>query len=186
MDTSDRSLSLELFWYTLAEWSRATFGPDSGGPTGALKHLAKEVAECQEKPDDIFEYADCCFLLFDSVRRAGFTYEQLMDAIWKKLAINKKRKWGPRVPGQPVERIREEKSALERAHELMLTSASNLPQLAFDYLHHFCLNNHGYGGNACLTSLAHYAELVEELPAKDPEYAADKDAVAWFCKSQIR
>lgn len=99
--------TLREFWDEQADWSRATFGPDSGGPTGALAHLAKEVKECQEKPDDIFEFADIMFLAFDSCRRAGFTYEQLLDAIWKKLEINKNRKWGPRVPGQPVEHIRE-------------------------------------------------------------------------------
>jgi hypothetical protein len=96
------------FWAAQAVWSEATFGPTSErGPEGALKHLAKEVAEIQANPTDLIEYADGLFLIIDATRRAGFSYDELMDAAFYKLAVNKRRKWGPRIPGEPVEHVRE-------------------------------------------------------------------------------
>jgi BMFP domain-containing protein YqiC len=97
---------LRRFWSDLSEWSQATFGHDCvRGPIGPLKHLALEVAECQESPFDVEEYADCVFLIFDACRRAGFTFDHLRDAIWKKLAKNKARQWGPPSETEPTMHI---------------------------------------------------------------------------------
>lgn len=97
------------FWPAQAEWSQATFGPDNErGPIGPLKHLAKEVAEVMADPSDIMEFTDCLFLLFDSTRRAGFTFEELRDAAWKKLEINKARKWQTPPKGdEAIEHVRD-------------------------------------------------------------------------------
>lgn len=97
------------FWPAQAEWSQNTFGPDNErGPIGPLKHLAKEVAEVMQDPTDLMEFVDCLFLIFDSTRRAGFTFEELRDAAWKKLEINKARKWQTPPKGdEAIEHVRD-------------------------------------------------------------------------------
>ena len=101
-------LSLSEFWDCLAEWSQATFGNDNvRGPSGPLKHLAKEVQEAIVKPDDLEEYADLLLLVFDSCRRAGFTFEDLRQASNVKLKVNRARIWGPpSASDEPIEHVR--------------------------------------------------------------------------------
>ena len=102
------AFDLGTFWHAHSEWSQKTFGKDSvRGPTGPLRHLAKEVQEVLAEPDKLEEYADLLFLVFDSCRRAGFTYSQLEQAVWDKLEVNKARSWQvPDSPDEPVEHIR--------------------------------------------------------------------------------
>jgi hypothetical protein len=101
-------LTLDQFWEELGEWSQATFGSDTvRGPQGPLKHLAKEIEEALKAPDDLEEYADLLFLVFDAARRAGFTYGQLREAVSTKLEKNKSRKWGKPSSDEPVEHIRD-------------------------------------------------------------------------------
>jgi Protein of unknown function (DUF550) len=104
---------MKTFWDRQAEWSQATFGSDSvRGPIGPLKHLAKEAVEAQEAPHDLKEYVDCQFLTFDAARRAGFTYQQLIDGLFQKLEENKQRTW-PDWRTQPaneaIEHVREDR-----------------------------------------------------------------------------
>ena len=49
-----------------AEWSQATFG--DVGPMGPLKHLSKEALEAAAEPEDLSEWADMQFLLWDAQR----------------------------------------------------------------------------------------------------------------------
>ncbi len=100
---------LGAFWKAHSQWSQATFGSDSErGPTGPLKHLAKEVNEALANPSDISEFADLVFLSFDAARRAGFTYDELVAAAWAKLEVNKARKWAPPTKGdEAVEHVRD-------------------------------------------------------------------------------
>lgn len=101
--------TLEDFWYELSVWSQKTFGSDKvRGSTGPLKHLAKEINEVLAKPDDLEEYADLLFLVFDATRRAGFTYKLLVEAARDKLEINKKRKWPTPTSDEPVEHVKEQ------------------------------------------------------------------------------
>jgi hypothetical protein len=74
-----------------AEWSQATFG--DVGPVGPLKHLSKEALEAAAEPDDLSEWADMQFLLWDAQRRAGITDEHITQAMIEKLAVNKQREW---------------------------------------------------------------------------------------------
>lgn len=74
-----------------AEWSDATFG--NVGPIGPLKHLSKEALEAAAAPQDLSEWADMQFLLWDAQRRAGITDEQINQAMIEKLAVNKARSW---------------------------------------------------------------------------------------------
>lgn len=82
-----------------AEWSQATFG--SVGPVGPLKHLSKEALEAAAEPNDLSEWADMQFLLWDAQRRAGITDEQITLAMIEKLAVNKARQWPEPKDGEP-------------------------------------------------------------------------------------
>lgn len=82
-----------------AEWSQSTFG--SVGPVGPLKHLSKEALEAAAEPDDLSEWADMQFLLWDGQRRAGITDEQITQAMLEKLAVNKARTWPEPKDGEP-------------------------------------------------------------------------------------
>ncbi|WP_394346561.1 DUF550 domain-containing protein [Klebsiella pneumoniae] len=89
-----------------AEWSQATFG--NVGPVGPLKHLAKEAMEAAVEPDDLSEWADMQFLLWDAQRRAGITDEQITQAMIEKLAVNKQREWPAPKDGEPRLHIKEQ------------------------------------------------------------------------------
>ncbi|HHT0093290.1 TPA: DUF550 domain-containing protein [Raoultella planticola] len=82
-----------------ADWSQATFG--NVGPVGPLKHLSKEALEAAAEPDDLSEWADMQFLLWDAQRRAGITDEQITLAMIEKLAVNKQREWPEPKDGEP-------------------------------------------------------------------------------------
>lgn len=89
-----------------AEWSQATFG--NVGPIGPLKHLSKEALESAAEPDDLSEWADMQFLLWDAQRRAGITDEQITQAMIDKLAVNKQRSWPEPKDGEPRLHIKEQ------------------------------------------------------------------------------
>lgn len=89
-----------------AEWSQATFG--NVGPVGPLKHLSKEALEAAAEPDDLSEWADMQFLLWDAQRRAGITDEQITQAMIEKLAVNKLREWPAPKDGEPRLHIKEQ------------------------------------------------------------------------------
>lgn len=98
---------IQDFWFELAEWSQKTFGPDfERGPKGPLKHLIKEANEALEKQTDLEEYADLLFLTFDATRRAGYSFDELLEMCWKKLEKNKKRIWPKPTIDEPVEHER--------------------------------------------------------------------------------
>lgn len=82
-----------------AEWSQATFG--GVGPVGPLKHLSKEALEAAEEPDDLSEWADMQFLLWDAQRRAGITDEEITAALEEKLKVNMARQWPEPKDGEP-------------------------------------------------------------------------------------
>lgn len=89
-----------------AEWSQATFG--NVGPIGPLKHLSKEALEAAAEPDDLSEWADMQFLLWDAQRRAGITDAQITQAMIDKLAVNKNREWPEPKDGEPRLHIKEQ------------------------------------------------------------------------------
>ena len=106
--------NMATFWDLQAEWSRATFGPDTKrGPEGPTKHLLKEVQEvldCLSEKDFTNarkELVDCQFLVFDAARRCGMSFLELVALCFEKLEINKKRKWGTASMTEAVEHVRE-------------------------------------------------------------------------------
>ncbi len=82
-----------------AEWSQATFG--DVGPVGPLKHLSKEALEAAEEPEDLSEWADMQFLLWDAQRRAGISDGEITAAMEKKLKVNMARQWPEPKDGEP-------------------------------------------------------------------------------------
>lgn len=104
-------------WYTQAEWSRRTFGSDNiRGPVGPLLHLRKEakeaaVAASYGKNNLLAELADCYLLLQDATRRAGYTFDELLEAAISKQQINMTQRTWPPIEtmknDEPVEHIKQ-------------------------------------------------------------------------------
>lgn len=82
-----------------AEWSQTTFG--DVGPVGPLKHLSKEAIEAADAPDDLSEWADMQFLLWDAQRRAGISDGEITAAMEEKLKVNMARQWPAPKDGEP-------------------------------------------------------------------------------------
>lgn len=100
LEETDSSLQLRnLIRQRHAEWSQATFG--DVGPVGPLKHLSKEALEAAEEPDDLSEWADMQFLLWDAQRRAGISDGEITAAMEEKLKVNMARQWPEPKDGEP-------------------------------------------------------------------------------------
>ena len=99
------SLERELIRHEHAKWSDSTFG--CVGPIGPLKHLSKEALEAAAEPDDLSEWADMQFLLWDAQRRAGISDAEITAAMEDKLKINMERQWPEPKDGEPRLHIKE-------------------------------------------------------------------------------
>ncbi|EIQ7169904.1 DUF550 domain-containing protein [Escherichia coli] len=99
------SLEREQIRHEHAKWSDSTFG--SVGPIGPLKHLSKEALEAAAEPDDLSEWADMQFLLWDAQRRAGISDAEITAAMEDKLKINMERQWPEPKDGEPRLHIKE-------------------------------------------------------------------------------
>ncbi|HHV1750874.1 TPA: dATP/dGTP pyrophosphohydrolase domain-containing protein [Escherichia coli] len=74
---------------------------------GPLKHLSKEALEAAAEPDDLSEWADMQFLLWDAQRRAGISDAEITAAMEDKLKINMERQWPEPKDGEPRLHIKE-------------------------------------------------------------------------------
>lgn len=99
------SLEREQIRHEHAKWSDSTFG--CVGPIGPLKHLSKEALEAAAEPDDLSEWADMQFLLWDVQRRAGISDAEITAAMEDKLKINMERQWPEPKDGEPRLHIKE-------------------------------------------------------------------------------
>ena len=99
------SLEREQIRHEHAKWSDSTFG--CVGPIGPLKHLSKEALEAAAEPDDLGEWADMQFLLWDAQRRAGISDAEITAAMENKLKINMERQWPEPKDGEPRLHIKE-------------------------------------------------------------------------------
>ncbi|EJI0960043.1 DUF550 domain-containing protein [Escherichia coli] len=99
------ALERELIRHEHAKWSDSTFG--CVGPIGPLKHLSKEALEAAAEPDDLSEWADMQFLLWDAQRRAGISDAEITAAMENKLKINMERQWPEPKDGEPRLHIKE-------------------------------------------------------------------------------
>lgn len=99
------SLEREQIRHEHAKWSDSTFG--CVGPIGPLKHLSKEALEAAAEPDDLSEWDDMQFLLWDAQRRAGISDAEITAAMENKLKINMERQWPEPKDGEPRLHIKE-------------------------------------------------------------------------------
>ncbi|EAR2457378.1 DUF550 domain-containing protein [Salmonella enterica subsp. enterica serovar Enteritidis] len=127
-----------------AEWSDATFG--DVGPVGPLKHLSKEALEAAAEPDDLSEWADMQFLLWDAQRRAGITDKQITLAMVDKLAVNKKREWPVPKDGEPRLHIKEQSAPV--VPEEITDESTEQRLMGRRWAHSFCA-----GWNACRAAM---------------------------------
>ncbi|WP_400250335.1 dATP/dGTP pyrophosphohydrolase domain-containing protein [Escherichia coli] len=74
---------------------------------GPLKHLSKEALEAAAEPDDLSEWVDMQFLLWDAQRRAGISDAEITAAMEDKLKINMERQWPEPKDGEPRLHIKE-------------------------------------------------------------------------------
>lgn len=103
-----------------AAWSHETFG--DVGPIGPLKHIAKEALEAAAAPDDLSEWADLQFLLWDAQRRAGISDGEITAAMEEKLKVNMARQWPEPKDGEPRQHI---KSAPQPVPDSVISAAVN-------------------------------------------------------------
>ncbi|EKS5462317.1 DUF550 domain-containing protein [Escherichia coli] len=112
-----------------ATWSQETFG--DVGPVGPLKHLAKEALEAAAAPDDLSEWADLQFLLWDAQRRAGISDGEITAAMEEKLKVNMARQWPEPKDGEPRQHIKPEQVVL-KDHQIR-ELVNNLRDVALEY-----------------------------------------------------
>lgn len=103
-----------------AEWSDKTFG--DVGPVGPLKHLSKEALEAAAEPDDLSEWADMQFLLWDAQRRAGISDGEITAAMEEKLKVNMARQWPEPKDGEPLQHL---KPAPQTVPDSVISAAVN-------------------------------------------------------------
>ena len=88
-------------------WSERTFG-HSVRTVGITRHIEKELAEIRAAPHDLTEWVDVVILALDGAWRAGYTPEQIVDAMAMKQVENFCRKWPASCrDDEPSEHIRE-------------------------------------------------------------------------------
>jgi hypothetical protein len=98
-------LNFEHYVQHHMDWSFRTFGPGRNDE-GLRKHIAKELKEIEADPTDLLEWIDIIILAIDGAWRAGYTAEQVADALAKKQLVNLNRQWPAKVEGQAIEHDR--------------------------------------------------------------------------------
>ena len=152
-----------------AEWSQATFG--NVGPVGPLKHLAKEAIEAAAEPDDLSEWADMQFLMWDAQRRAGITDEQITKAMIDKLAVNKQRSWPEPKDGEPRLHIKEQPAPVVPVVPVVPATLPCSVELKPGLI-----IGKGCKTETLLTALRRRADYNADIDAMTPEERAEHDA----------
>lgn len=75
------------------QWQQKTFVNNEVKPK--LTHLAKELGEIIENPDDKMEWADALILLLGAAAIQKISIADLYHHAKHKMHINSKRKWAP-------------------------------------------------------------------------------------------
>ena len=87
------------------EWSRDTFGEGKQAEK-ICNHIAKELDEIRQKPDDLMEWIDVIILALDGAWRAGYSPIQIINALIEKQVVNFERKWNVGSGDEPNEHVR--------------------------------------------------------------------------------
>ena len=83
---------LESLLWQQRIWSEKTFGPGRR-VEGTVDHIQSELEEIKASPRDVEEWIDVVILAFDGAWRAGYTPDQIVDALVKKCEKNRQRSW---------------------------------------------------------------------------------------------
>jgi hypothetical protein len=92
------------------DFSLRTFGPGTR-IKGLIDHIRKELREIEGNPADVMEWIDVIMLGLDGAWRAGYEPQEIAQALYNKLEINKKRDWPDwrtADPDKAVEHVRSE------------------------------------------------------------------------------
>ena len=104
----DNTFAIHRLADEVEDFTVKTMGPDNiRGPLPVVHHIHKEVQELLFDPYDIEEYADMLILILDGSRRAGYDTQDLLEAAFNKMIVNRKRKWGKPDENGVVEHIRD-------------------------------------------------------------------------------
>jgi len=104
MDTFDLIAHL----HRQRKFSERTFGPGTR-LKGVVDHIRKELVEIESAPDDVTEWIDVVLLALDGAWRAGFSPEQIAQALDSKQTRNESRNWPDwrtAPEGKAVEHVR--------------------------------------------------------------------------------
>jgi hypothetical protein len=91
-ETGAESWCLITHLHNQIDFSKETFGPGAR-VEGITDHIKKELVEVQKNPTDLEEWIDLTLLSLDGAWRAGFTPENITNALSAKLKKNMNRKW---------------------------------------------------------------------------------------------
>lgn len=91
-EKQDKGFDLIAHLERQRKFSEKTFGP---GPRaeGVVDHIRKELREIELNPIDLIEWIDVVLLALDGAWRAGYTPEQIAEAINAKMTRNEQRIW---------------------------------------------------------------------------------------------
>lgn len=89
--------NMDLIYERMGSFAAKTFSEASA--VDHLEKLKQEAQEAKENPKDITEYADCLLCLFGAANKAGFTYNELLEATRDKLFIVENRQWEKKPDG---------------------------------------------------------------------------------------
>lgn len=90
------------------KFSEKTFGPGAR-TVGVIDHIRKELDEICAKPHDLSEWIDVVILALDGAWRAGYSPEQIIDALVVKQTRNEARTWPDwrtASPDKAIEHVR--------------------------------------------------------------------------------
>ncbi len=99
----------KTFMEDMIKWNLRTFGPGER-LSGTVKHIKKELKEIEKEPHDLIEWVDVILLAMNGAFRHGHSGQDIIEAIHKKVEINKNRVWAnwEETPeGQPITHVKE-------------------------------------------------------------------------------
>jgi len=73
------------------KWSFETFGEQE--VCGVIDHIKDELLEVKENPEAIEEWIDIILLAIDGASRVGFSADDIINELERKLQINTSRRW---------------------------------------------------------------------------------------------
>lgn len=115
---SEMMPSFRQWFVSFAQWSCETFGPsEHRGPKGPAEHLLKEAKELQQDPTDLEEIADIIFLAADCVWRNGYSLNDLIWMLHRKLKKNRERDWPDWRTADPDKAIEHVRTPEEQARK---------------------------------------------------------------------